>query len=91
MRLCPPGGNDANDGASYRVSDDEHPAIYHANGIEAPLVFNIAVLKFDNIRSKKTLEAVSKSRPCFFRFTCSLASSHSNFIGEASLGYTEIQ
>lgn len=41
--------------------------------------------------SKNTLAAVQKSRPCFFRLACSLASSHSKSIACPSPEYTDIQ
>jgi hypothetical protein len=44
VRLCPSGGNDANDRPSHRVSDEEHPAVDQADGVEAQLVVGIAII-----------------------------------------------
>jgi hypothetical protein len=55
MRFCASGGNDTNDGASYRIGDNEHPAVYHADGVEAQLIFNVAVLNLDHMRVEKDL------------------------------------
>jgi hypothetical protein len=55
MRLCPSGGNDANDGPSHCVSDEEHPAVNHAKGIEAQLVISVAIVELDHMRVQEHL------------------------------------
>src|SRR5260221_12051719 len=55
MRLCPSGGNDANDGPSHRVSNEEHPAVDHANGVEAQLVISVAIVELDHMRVQEHL------------------------------------
>jgi hypothetical protein len=50
MRLCPSGGNDTNDCPSHRVSDEEHPAVDQADGVEAQLAVGVAVIELDHVR-----------------------------------------
>src|ERR1700687_1522032 len=49
MRLCPSGGEDANDRPSHRVSDEEHPAVDQPDGVEAKLAVGVAIIELDDV------------------------------------------
>jgi hypothetical protein len=45
MRFGPSGGNDGNDAPAYGVGDEDRPAIYQANRIEALLVSSTEIVE----------------------------------------------
>src|SRR5208282_468978 len=50
MRLRSSGGYDADDVASHRVSDEEHPAVDQTNSIETRLASGVEIIELNHIR-----------------------------------------
>src|SRR5208282_6838241 len=49
MRLRSSGGYDADDVASHRVSDEEHPAVDQTNSIETRLASGVEIIELNHI------------------------------------------